>query len=411
MSKRLGMFVSHPIQYFSPLWRSLAAEPGLSVRVHFFSDHSVRGGNDADFKVPVAWDVPLLEGYDHSFLSRSAHLSRPLSVGIAEARSVLREGQFDWVMVHGYTYRFETQVIRAAWRLGIPVLLRGELTDARPYHTVWYRRLLRDRYLKWFYRHVDRFCYIGANARRHLLRLGVNEDRMFFSPYSVDSALFEEQSRRFDRESCRRELGIAPEQLVLLFSGKFIPRKAPLLLLEAITQLSNREKLTLIMLGDGELRPEIEARALKVLGGRVIIPGFVNQTQLGRYFRAADVFVLPSVYETWGLVVNEAMHFRLPAIVSSGVGCAPDLIRDGETGRVFAVGDARELAECLDAFVHSPERAGIMGGVAGEHIRRYSTEASTAGILQALGQYKDDGGLHPGASQVREGRPSRNADE
>lgn len=385
MSKRLGIFVSHPIQYFAPLWRCLAAKPDLSVRVHFFSDHSVRGGQDAGFKMPVAWDVPLLEGYDHSFLSRSADLSRPGSVSIADARSVLREGRFDWVMIHGYAYRFQKQVIRAARRLGIPVLLRGELTDATPYEIVWYRRLLRDHYLKWFYGHVDRFCYIGANARRHLLRLGVSEERMFFSPYSVDSALFEEQSQRFDRFACRRELGIAPGQLVLLFSGKFIPRKAPLFLLEAIARLPDREKLTLIMLGDGELRSEIETRAREILGRRAIIPGFVNQTQLGRYFRAADVLVLPSVYETWGLVVNEAMHFRLPAIASSGVGCAPDLIRDGETGKVFPVGDTKELADRLEAFLHAPELAQEMGAAAGEHIRRYSTEASATGITQALG--------------------------
>ncbi len=395
MSKRLGIFVSHPIQYFAPLWRSLTAKRGLSVRVHFFSDHSIRGAKDAEFKVPVAWDVPLLEGYDHSFLSRSADLSRPLSVSIADAQSVLREGQFDWVMVHGYMYRFEIQVLRAAQRLGIPVLLRGELTDARPYQTVWYRRLIRDHYLKWLYRHVDRFCYIGVNARRHLLRLGVGEDRMFFSPYSVDSALFEEQSRRFDREACRRELGIAPEQLVLLFSGKFIPRKAPLLLLEAIASLSDRQKLTLIMLGDGELRAEIESRAQEILGGRAILPGFVNQLRLGSFFRAADVFVLPSIYETWGLVVNEAMHFRLPVIASSGVGCAPDLIREGVTGRLFAVGNPDELASCLQSFLGEPESARVMGAAAGEHIHSYSTQASAAGIIQAIDMECEVSGSNP----------------
>lgn len=385
MSQRLGIFVTHPIQYFAPLWRRLAAHLGLSVRVHFFSDHSIRGGEDAGFKVPVAWDVPLLEGYDHTFIGRTADLARPLSISFPDARATLREGRFDWVMVHGYTCRFEIQVVRAARRLGIPVLQRGELTDARPYEIVWYRRLLRDRYLKWFYRHIDCFCYIGANAHRHLVRLGVSEDRLFFSPYSVDSDLFEEQYRRLDREACRRELGIASEQLVLLFSGKFITRKAPLLLLEAISQLAVRDKLTLIMLGDGELRSEVEVRAKALLGSRAILPGFINQTQLGRYFRAADVFVLPSLFETWGLVVNEAMHFSLPAIVSSAVGCTPDLIREGETGLVFPSGSAEGLAVCLQKFLDVPERAGAMGIAAREHIRRYSTEASAAGITQALG--------------------------
>jgi glycosyltransferase involved in cell wall biosynthesis len=404
MSKRLGIFVTHPIQYFAPMWRKLAAQPGLSVRVHFFSDHSVRGGEDEGFQVPVAWDVPLLEGYDHSFLRRTADLSKPLSVSLADARGLLRAGQFDWVMVHGYTYRFELQVVRAARRLGVPVLQRGELTDARPYEPVWYRRLLRDSYLKWFYRQINRFCYIGANARRHLLRMGVKEDRLFFSPYSVDSSLFEEQYRRLDRETCRRELGISSEQLVLLFSGKFIARKAPLLLLDAIARLDETENLALLMLGDGVLRPEVESRARAVLGDRAFFPGFVNQTQLGRYFRAADIFVLPSIFETWGLVVNEAMHFRLPAVVSSGVGCAPDLIRNGETGRVFPIGDAKELANCLQEFLDMPDRARITGAAAGEHIRGYSTDASASGVIRAIGLNCAVGSRPTDAERLREGR-------
>jgi glycosyltransferase involved in cell wall biosynthesis len=158
-----------------------------------------------------------------------------------------------------------------------------------------------------------------------------------------------------------------------------------LLLLDAIARLSERQKLALFMLGDGVLRPQVESRARAVLGDRAFFPGFVNQTQLGRYFRAADVFVLPSIYETWGLVVNEAMHFHLPAVVSSGVGCVPDLIRNRETGSVFPVGDAKELANCIQEFLDAPDRARIMGASAGEHIRSYSTEASAAGINQAVG--------------------------
>jgi glycosyltransferase involved in cell wall biosynthesis len=385
MATRLGIFVTHPIQYFAPLWRALAGVPALSLRVHFFSDQSVRGGLDRDFNVPVAWDTPLLAGYDHRFLSRDADLSRTWSVSLPDAAGVLRDGRFDWVMIHGYTLRFEVQVARAARALGIPVLLRGELSDARATPTGWYRGVLKDLYLKWFYRHVERFCYIGENARRHLLRLGVGEDRMFFSPYSVDSDTFDRQREGLDRDRCRRELGIGPAQTVVLFSGKFIPRKAPLLLLEVVSGLAARERVTLLMLGDGELRPAVEAKARRLLGDRAILPGFVNQTKLGAYFRAADVLVLPSTFETWGLVVNEAMHFRLPVIVSSTVGCRPDLVHEGKTGLVFPAGSADGLAECLCGILDAPERAREMGAAAGELIRGYSLEASAAGIREALG--------------------------
>jgi glycosyltransferase involved in cell wall biosynthesis len=385
MAIRLGVFVTHPIQYFAPLWRALAAAPGLSVRVHFFSDQSVRGGLDRDFKVPVAWDTPLLAGYEHCFLSRNTDLSRPWSVSLPNAAGVLRDGQFDWVMIHGYTQRFEVQVVRAARALGIPVLQRGEVSDARATPAGWYRRVLKDLYLRWFYQHIERFCYIGENARRHLLRLRVGEDRMFFSPYSVDSDTFDRQREGLDHFSCRRQLGIGPAQTVVLFSGKFIPRKAPLLLLEAVSRLADRERVTLLMVGDGELRQAVEERARRLLGDRAILPGFVNQTKLGAYYRAADIFVLPSLFETWGLVVNEAMHFCLPVVVSSAVGCRPDLVHEGKTGLVFPAGSAEGLAGCLRALLDAPGRARAMGAAAGEHIRGYTTEASGAGIRKALG--------------------------
>ena len=69
---------------------------------------------------------------------------------------------------------------------------------------------------------------------------------------------------------------------------------------------------------------------------RAIMAGFQNQTQLSRFYHAADVFVLPSrVGETWGLVVNEALHHGLPCVVSDRVGCAPDLVIPDETGEIF----------------------------------------------------------------------------
>jgi glycosyltransferase involved in cell wall biosynthesis len=387
MSKRLGIFVTHPIQYFAPLWRRLASVPDLSVRVHFFSDHSVRGGVDPFFKVPVAWDRPLLDGYDHCFIHRDADLSRPFHVSLPDARAILRDGQFDWVMIHGYTYRFEIQLIRAARRLGVPVLLWGDLNEPRSHDgpKKWYVRMLRRTYLKWFYSHIHRFCYVGQMARQHLLRMGINEEQMFFCPRSVDSDFFEEQYRQLDREQCRRQLGIGGEQLVILFSGKFTPIKDPFVLLEAVARLEGKERVTLLMLGEGDLRERIQSRAREVLSDRAIFPGFVNQTQLGRYYRAADICVLPSISESWGLVINETMIFGLPAVVSKGVTCGPDLVLEGQTGFVFPVGSVEGLSASLQKFLNSPKLVRVMGTAAREHVRNYSLDATASGIVQALG--------------------------
>lgn len=385
-SVRLAIFVTHPIQYFAPLWRVLAASPEIDLLVHFFSDHSVRGALDPGFGVTVAWDVPLLDGYRHEFITRDADLRAPGSVGLPDARRRLTREHFDAVMIHGYTHRFERQVLRAAHASRLQTIIRGELTDVPPFGgRSRARAVVRDLYLRWFYRHIDTFCYVGEEARLHLRRRGIAESRMFFAPYSVDTALLEVQRSSISREAARRALGLAENQLVLLSSGKLIARKAPLLLVQAIGQIRDRERLALIVLGDGELKAQLEAEARPLLGERLHMVGFVNQSELGRHYAAADVLVHPSYFETWGLVVNEAMQFGLPAVVSTTVGCHRDLIIEGETGMVFEQGNPAALAACINRFLRASHLARDLGANARRHIASYSTDASAAGIRSALG--------------------------
>jgi glycosyltransferase involved in cell wall biosynthesis len=385
MGMKIGIFVTHPIQYFSPIWRQLAATAGVEVMVHFFSDHSVRGGLDPGFGVPVAWDLPILDGYPHRFITRDADLSRPRGIVMADARRLLADGAFDVVMFHGYTHGFERQLLAAAPSLGIKTLMRGEFTDDLPETgRSRLKRWMRNLYLRRFYSQVDAFCYIGARAREHLLSHGVAARCMFFSPYSVDSAQFESQRQRFDRAAVRKEMGIAGNSIAILFSGKLIPRKAPLLLVQAIAKLKDPGRISLIIIGDGELRRQVESEGRALLGARLIMPGFVNQSELGRYFSAADLFVLPSIFETWGLVVNEAMQFGLPAVVSRRVGCHQDLVIEGKTGFTFESGDAAGLAGAIDQFFSATADRAKMGHAAHDHIALYSTERSVAGILDAM---------------------------
>ena len=380
---KLAIFATHPVQYHTALWRSLAATPGLVVHVFYFSDVSVRGAVDPGFGVPIAWDVPLLKGYPYTFLSRDGDIARPWGIGFSGARDLLWQGGYDWVLVQGYTGRFERQVLRAAKSLGIQVLMRGEFADAGRGGGV--RAVARGVYLGWFYRKVDAFCAIGETARRHLTERGIADSRIFFSPYHVDSALFESQANSLDRKRCKAALGVKGGRLALLFSGKLIPRKAPLLLLDAIRRMPGHANVELIVLGDGPLRERVRAEGKALLGERLHAPGFVNQSRLGPYFAAADALVMTSHYETWGLVVNEAMYFSLPSVVSDRVGCQPDLVRPCETGFVFRSGDASDLAQVLQALMDDRKGAVAMGQRAHELVQRYSTEAARDGIVKAIG--------------------------
>lgn len=384
MSIRLGIFVSHPVQYHTPIWRKLASYPDLDVKVHFFSDHSVRGGLDKEFGVNISWDTPILEGYEHVFLKRDGNYLKPLSVTMSNPEKVLREGRFDVILIAGYVYSFEIQLMMAARKLGIKIVMRGEFTDLKGGAVPLWKKLVRESYLKWVYSNVDAFGVVGKQARKHLTSRGIHSSKMFFSPYSVDTETFDRQKEAFSREETRKELGLDDDTFAFLFSGKLMDRKQIVLLVEAFAHLPNPEKAALIILGDGEQREEVVNKGKAILGERFLFQGFVNQTQLGKYYLASDAFVLPSKYEAWGLVVNEAMQFGLPLLLSDMIGSHQDLLTSGETGYLFKTGDVHDLARGLQKLMDSPEKSREMGKRGEEVIENYSTTCSTVGLYNAI---------------------------
>jgi glycosyltransferase involved in cell wall biosynthesis len=380
---RLAIFATHPIQYQAPLWRRLAETPGMDVTVYYFSDRSVNGGRDPDFGVEIKWDVPLLQGYAHEYISRDVDLHNLRPAYIPDAQALLKHGQYDWALLQGYTCRFERQVIREAAKLGVKVLLRGEFSDIRERGRV--KSAVREIYLKWFYDRVHAFCYIGEDARQHLLRRGIPEDRMTFSPYCVDTDFVSAHLEKTTRDRARSELGLKDGEFTFLFSGKLVDRKQPLALIEAISRMPDRRHVALIVMGDGPLREAVIQKGKEALGSRFHFMGFVNQTAMTPHYLAADALVLPSKHETWGLVVNEAMQCGLPVVVSDRVGCGRDLVVEGETGYVYPSGDVESLAQCLEKLVADPEWTRGMGRNARQIAARYTIDAAAEGILQAIG--------------------------
>jgi len=387
VSARVGVFATHPIQYQAPIWRGLAALPGIDLTVHYFSDFSVRGGHDPGFERSVTWDVDLINGYRSVFLARDAVLGKPNQTRLQ--RSHLGElGRFDWVFINGYTHGFERQIVRAKRQNHYRIFIRGEFSDewrgAPDVPGGRARALVRRLYLHWFYSRVDAFGVIGVAARRHLEGLGVEPSRTFSSPYCIDTVALETQVQRNERSACRERLGVAPSSIVILFSGKLIPRKAPLLLGEAVLGLP--DDTVLLYVGDGPLRPEIERLLRPRLGKRLVTPGFVNQSALGAFYAAADLFVLPSAHETWGLVVNEAQQFALPVIVSDRVGCRHDLVVEGETGFVFPFDDVEALRTRIQRLLANRALRESMGAAGRQRVLTgYSTEAAVKGIATAMG--------------------------
>ncbi|MFM7182757.1 MAG: glycosyltransferase family 4 protein [Verrucomicrobiales bacterium] len=380
---KAGLFLSHPVQYHVCLWRGLAARSDLDVRVFYFSDQGVNATMDPGFARLVEWDVPLLDGYTSEFLRRDP-VAQVTRSSIPEVDAFLAQNSFDVVFLHGYMHAYARQLLARRRKYGYKVVMRGEFTDMRPPGSSPLKDVLRDVYLRWNYRKVDHFCPIGSDAIDHLRRMGVAESRMTLTPYSVDDGLIARQRATTERVEARKTLGLADDALLFLFSGKLIPRKQPLLLAEAAASLAHDPRLAVAYLGSGEQMAEVEARLRPVLGNRLILPGFVNQSELGRYFAAADVFVLPTAYDTWGLVVNEAMHWGLPCIVSDRTGCRRDLIAEGETGFIHPWSDASALAALMQRFLDNPALAPQMGKLAGQRIEGFRSELVVDRLYEAL---------------------------
>lgn len=382
---RLAYFVSHPIQYQAPLLRRIASEPDIDLEVFFASDHSVRGYVDEGFGVKVEWDVPLLEGYRHSFLpswreaGREPGFWRPLNHGIFDR---MQHGGFDAVWSHGYSTANSLRVIASASMLGIPLLLRAESTlHDRPRHGA--KLLAKELFFRALRPQVSAVLAIGeANAQywRHYL----GEDMPILRvPYAVDNAFFQRRAAEAspNREAFRAELGLEPGRPVILFASKLQERKRCADLIAAHRMLPSPRPYLLVV-GDGEERRQLEHQATDDPDVRFL--GFRNQTELPKLFDLCDVFTLPSRHEPWGLVVNEAMNAGRAVVVSDDVGCQEDLVREGETGAVFQAGDVDDLRDALMRVIGIPGRAAKMGAAGRAWIEGFSFDHDVAGLRQAL---------------------------
>jgi glycosyltransferase involved in cell wall biosynthesis len=137
------------------------------------------------------------------------------------------------------------------------------------------------------------------------------------------------------------------------------------------------------MAGDGHLRRELEALVRNQGVPNVVFAGFLSQAEIAAAYAAADVLVLPSAVETWGLVVNEAMNFGLPIVVSNKVGCAEDLVRPGWNGLVSDHRSPDALADALLTLVSDARLRIEFGNRSRRLVESYSLKICADGIVRA----------------------------
>jgi glycosyltransferase involved in cell wall biosynthesis len=352
--------------------RRIASDPAINLKVAFRHLGGAHVQFDEGFGRNIVWDVPLLEGYDCTIADDGAKLAT-----LIEWSNV--------VWLHGWQGPWMRRALRMAARWKRPVLMRAENNDNAMPDGIGPRGWLKRLYLRRIFALCAAFLYIGEQNRCYYLKRGVTKDRLFSMSYSVDNDFFRTHAEQEipNRSTLRNELGLVSGRPVILFAGKFSKRKNPDLLLEAFLSLDRTKtrKPYLLFVGDGELRQ----RLVSVAAGNpsVKFTGFRNQTALPAIYGLADIFVLASHREPWGLAVNEAMNASCSVIVSDECGCAVDLI-DPDCGRVIPAGSQIHLAEAITELLTKPETSAKMGLAAKRRISRWDFDSNVNGLKTAI---------------------------
>jgi glycosyltransferase involved in cell wall biosynthesis len=383
---RLAIVSTHPIQYYAPIFQLLACAPDLDVRV-FYTWSQAAGGSvaDAGFGRSITWDIPLTEGYEFEFVPNEArepgtgHFWGLRNPGLIRA---IEGWGADAILVFGWNAASHLAALRH-FKGRIPVFFRGDSTLLD--RSSWWRAALRRVALNWVYRHVDVAVAVGSNNRDYFRWCGIPEQRIAFAPHAIDVRRFADSDGTHAARALqwRHEMAIPPGARTLVYAGKLIHKKDPLLLFDAFVGCGAPGHL--VYVGDGALEPELRARA--AARGDVHFLPFQNQRAMPAVYRLGAVFVLPSrgPGETWGLALNEAMAAGRAVIAGSKVGGARDVVAAGVTGWMFDSGNLQQLTAVVkNVLTCDEETLHSMSAAARRESVRWSVEAAAAGLESAV---------------------------
>lgn len=346
MSQEIIFINSHPIQYFTPLYAYMNRE-GLQTSAWYCSDKSIKGGMDKEFGVNVKWDIPLLEGYNYRFFDNYSFLRGKNSgfFSLINLKMIVELFKIEKsvIIVHGWNYFSHFFVILLGRLRGHTICIRNDMPlNHEKFKKGWPQYLKRFGLKYLLFPRINFYLFIGEANRLFYKSYSLPDKKLLFCPYAVDNHRFQNVS--IDIERVKLSLGIPYTDKIILFSGKYIEKKRPMDLLKAF-KAANIANCWLIMMGEGNLRFEMESFIKLHELKNIILTGFVNQSSVTEYYAIANLFIMcSSLGENWGLSVNEAMNFDLPIIVSDLTGCADDLVINGVNGYVFETGDIDALA-------------------------------------------------------------------
>lgn len=375
-NNRLAIITTHPIQYYAPLFRMLESRRNITIKVFYTWSQSQQGSKyDPGFGKNIQWDIPLLDGYDYTFVENIAskpgthHYNGIINPSLNEEVS---QWQPDAVLIIGWSFKSHLNCMRF-FKGKIPVLFRGDSTLLAEQWGI--KIIFRTLFLRWVYKFIDYALYVGTNNKLYFIRHGVKEKQLIFAPHAVDNERFYDKENIYEQEALiwRNNLGITQKDLVFLYAGKLEYKKDPALLIKAFKRINNSH-VHLIILGNGPLESKLKKSYSTIKNLQFI--DFQNQSKMPVVYRLGNALVLPSKgpIETWGLSVNEAMACSRAIIVSDRCGCGVDLVKTNVNGFIFKRNSVNELFKKMALIIENKNRLNEMGNNSLNIIQDWSFE-------------------------------------
>jgi glycosyltransferase involved in cell wall biosynthesis len=353
--KRLAIITSHPIQYNAPWFKLLAQSKEIRPKVFYTWEQTGNGAKyDPEFGKEIEWDIPLLEGYEYVFVKNIAsdpgthHFKGLINPSLNKE---VGEWEPDAILVFGWSFVSHLSCIRY-FHKKLPVLFRGDSTLLN--ETPGIKKQLRRLFLKWVYRHIDYALFVGKHNKDYFLKHGLQENQLIYAPHAIDNERFAEPDAVYNGKArqWRNDLGISENELVLLFAGKLEYQKNPFFLVEMMKGIKS-DKVKIVFAGNGALEKDLKKAAAE--DSRILFIDFQNQLQMPVVYRLGDIFILPSVSETWGLGANEAMASGCAVMMSEKAGGSIDLIQEGRNGIIFKTTDFEKCRHLIEQLAMNRE--------------------------------------------------------
>ena len=360
-----------PVGYKVGIWKELNSRSKIDFKVIFLHYYIFKDHYDKGFNVIRKYDKSLLNGFESK---RYKNLFR-LLYSIKDSKIIMLHGYNlyqNWIML------FFSKIVKTK------IIWRGESILRGIEEKNILKQKIKKYLLNFFFKNCHALLY-SCNANKDFLKFyGVNKNKLFFTPCAVDNKFFQSQNLKISKSQnlSRNILDIDKDDLVILFVGRFTKRKRPLDVLKALKTINN-SKISVIFIGDGPEKKNMENFAIEN-NIKADFTGFINQVEMIRFYILADLKVVLSEYDPSPKVLNEAMNFSLPAIVTNKVGTSSDLVKNGKNGYIVEVGNIKDISKKIKFFNENRKIIKKMGAYSLKIINNWNFDYDTQGIIKAI---------------------------